>query len=485
MSLLSRVRVAAAASLLIMAAGVLPASAAIDTVPPPPVKAGVMFATSNVTYHGTIPLDAPGVGGEVVRRDGKTYFYVTGAYGLSIYDASKPATPDLVGHLAFPHSQNEDLKVSDDGKRAVLAADGSLPYSPNYVTTGVHIVDTTDVTNPKLVGSTSALVNAKGPERGASEHTVACADARCEYIYGSSSGNIYDATNPAAIKVVGKWNVDRDGKTVSSKHALNRDETGLLISDSSPRMVIDPIGLFAPGATPIKPVVLTQGSRVDSADPRLQHNNIRPEAAQWVPRADDDPVVTRMITPSKRVKSVTNERPVLRPGELFIGQSESNVNPNCTNGGGLSTWSMANFDKGAPLQPLEVFQPLSGTWTDGNPAAQWAGCSGHWFTEKNGVVAGAWYEHGVRFFDIDKTVGTITEIGYFQPVNGIASAAYWIDDNFVYSVDGTRGIDILSFNRTAERPSEAELTANWVSNLNNVRSLASQERLLCRLAAKG
>ena len=92
-----------------------------------------------------------------------------------------------------------------------------------------------------------------------------------------------------------------------------------------------------------------------------------------------------------------------------------------------------------------MFRPLNGTWIDGDPAVNALGCSGHWFTENDGIVAASWYEHGVRFFDIDKTVGTITEVGWFQPVGGYTGAAYWITDEIVYVHDYARGMDILRF----------------------------------------
>jgi hypothetical protein len=463
---------------LVVATAALPGGAATPAVP-----AGAPITSDNVTYHGTIPFDHPGVGGEVVVREdlGGTFFYATGGYGLSIYDASDPAEPQLVGHLVFPHSQNEDLKVSDDGTRAVIAADGSLPFSPNRVTTGVHIVDTTDVTNPQLVGSTSAMVRGDGSELGAPEHTVVCADAACEIVYGSS-GTIYDATDPGAITVVGQWHLDRAGTAVGARHALNRDSSGLIVSDSNPRLVLDPVGVVDETATPTEPVVLAQGAPARQ-DPRLQHNNVRTGAADWEPREPGSTVEQVEVDRSgTRSVSVTDLRPLLRPGELLIGQSESNVNPNCTNGGGLSTWSMANFDQGAELVQLEVFQPLNGTWADGSPAANVAGCSGHWFTERDGIVAGSWYEHGVRFFDVDPATGTIDEVGFYQPAAGIASAAYWVDDTFVYSVDNLRGIDILSFDRGAAPADEAVLTASWLARLGAVDPFAAAERLSCRLA---
>jgi hypothetical protein len=169
--------------------------------------------------------------------------------------------------------------------------------------------------------------------------------------------------------------------------------------------------------------------------------------------------------------------------ELLVGNSESNLNNNCTNAGGLSTWSMANFDKGAPMQQLEVFRPLNGTWADGSPAVNGLGCSGHWFTESKGIVAASWYEHGVHFFKVDKTVGTIQEVGYFQPAVTEAGAAYWIDDTYVYNVDYARGIDIISFDRDAAPAPQAELDAAWLANLGKVGSFAQAERLACRLSS--
>jgi hypothetical protein len=177
----------------------------------------------------------------------------------------------------------------------------------------------------------------------------------------------------------------------------------------------------------------------------------------------------------------------MRPGELVLGNSESNINPQCSAPGGFSTWSVVNFEKKtdptvSEIVQLEVFRPLNGTWADGNPAVNALGCSGHWFTENDGLVAASWYEHGVRFLEVDPTFGTIREVGYFQPAVTEAGAAYWVDDEFVYAVDYGRGIDILSFDRGAAEPSQAELDASWLANLGIEGEAANQERFICRQA---
>jgi hypothetical protein len=466
-----------------LATAQLPALAAVDAGPATPIS------SANVTYVGTIPLDVPAVSGRIVTRQdlgGKKYFYVFGAYGISVYDLANPELPLRVGYLAFASSENEDFKVSDDGKRAVISADGGLPFSPNLVTTGVHILDMTDVTAPKIVGSTSELVRGTGAGRGASEHTVACADAGCQYIYGSTSGNIYDARNPAAISVVGTWTKDRDGKVAGGRHALHRDPSGLIISDSRPRLVLDPVGVVAAGATPDKPVVLTSGMP-HPRDMQLQHNNIRPDATAWQPRAVDDPVQRVAVTADARAISLRDERPVMRPGELLLGESELNINQDCATAGALSTWSIADFDKGAPMEQLELFRPIRGNYTEGgNTPANFGGCSGHWFEERGGVIAASWYEHGTRFLTVDKTVGKLKEVGFYQGVAGIANASYWVDDQYVYTTDNLRGFDILKFDRTATPAPQAQLDASWLAPTGTpaTRQYAQRLRAYCRLAGK-
>jgi hypothetical protein len=453
-----------------------------------------VLSSANVTYHGTIPLDSPAVGGEVVVREdlgGKRFFYVTGLQGLSIYDITAPATPILAGHLPFPHSQNEDVKASDDGRTIIIAADGSLAVPVNPVTTGITVVDVSNPLVPRIVASSNDRVMGRGTNAGISEHTAECANADCTIIYGRT-GRIYRVNALfGRVDEIGRWNLDMNGETVGGIHALNRDETGLIISDSNPRLILDP-GVLTPGASPEHPVVLAQGAP-SAADDRLQHNNVRVGADAWVARhptkkADRVRFATAGVDfqMDPRAISALDVRPIMRAGELVVGNTESNLNPGCSAAGGLSTWSIVNFDKAnvSEIQQLEVFRPLNGTWLEGDPAANALGCSGHWFTvAEDGLVAASWYEHGVRFFDVDETYGTIRQVGYFQPVATEAGAAYWIDDTYVYAVDYARGIDILSFDRGAAEPGQAELDASWAANLGIVGLAAEQERFLCREAA--
>lgn len=429
------------------------------------------FMSPNVEYVGTIPLDSPGVGGKVVQVGNQTRFFVTGLKGITIYDVTDPAVPRPLGHLPFPHSQNEDVEVSADGSRLVIAADGSLllPVAPHSV--GLHIFDTSD---PKLITYLGSSPFVRRPHdaiptdvQRRAEHTATCADEKCEWIYGRT-GTIYDATNPADIKLVGDWRPpEGDPARPTQIHALIRDEAGLVSADSTPRLILDP------REDPANPKVLAFGRHEAELDTRLQHNSVRPRAAEWQPR---EPLA------EDATEEEIAEYAKLRAGELLIGNSESNLNSGCSNAGGLSTWSMKDFDKGTALDQIESFRPFNGDWQDGNPAINALGCSGHWFTERDNYVTAGWYEHGIRFFKIDPTNGDIQQVGFFQSVVTEASAAHWVNDEYVYTVDYARGIDILRFDREAPLPTQAELDASWLANLDQEGALANRERYLCGLA---
>jgi hypothetical protein len=443
-----------------LAAAALPANAGslVDrsvTVQMPPGPG--VFISENVEYVATLPIDSPGVGGNIVKVGDQMRLYVTGVKGLIIYDITIPAVPVPMGSLPLPHFQNEDVEVSKDGKRVIIATDtvAADPYGRN-VDTGIRVIDTSNPMVPQQVARYEG-----------SDHTATCADDACEWIYGDQ-GNIYHfdpATN--TITRTGNWG--------GNGHALFRDPSGLMISDTNPRLVLDV-------TDPSAPVVLASGSSKFNPDGYLQHNSVRPAALEWQ---------TREPLAEEATAEEIAEYSKLRPGELLVGNSESNFNPSCDSAGGLSTWSMADFDKGKKLQQLEVFRPINGNWADGNPAINGLGCSGHWFTVTSDYyVTASWYEHGVRFFKIDPTDGHITQVGFFQPVATQAGQALWVPGiasdgyQYVYSVDYARGIDILKFKRAAPVPSQAQFDASWLANLGTVGPLAEAERFACSLAIR-
>jgi hypothetical protein len=294
-------------------------------------------------------------------------------------------------------------------------------------------------------------------------HTVECADASCEWVYGQKGG-IYQAGDDSLV-LRGSWKPPVGGRTDWPVHALYRDGAGYMISDSTPRFVLDV-------SDPARPVPLASGRPGPDERGSIQHNGVRPSAERWRPRDPTSPDF--------------GDR-ALRPGELFIGGSERNQHQDCANGGGLSTWSMANFDRGQPLRQLEVLRPERGAaWEGGNPPANVLGCSSHWFSYRDGVVAAGWFEHGTRFFAIDEKTGAIEEIGWFNPVWTSASASHWLPGpngkSYVYTVDYARGIDLLEFDRKAPKPKKKDKAKSWTARRAGASRLADRERYLCALA---
>lgn len=432
--------------------------------------AGAPLTSANVDYVCTIPLDAPGNAGHIQTVDGETRLYVSSRKGISIYDVTEPAQAELLGHLPFQHWQNEDASVATDGSRMLIAADGGLPM-PDVVATGLWVFDTSDPADIQLVG-----VHTDAP------HTATCADEACDYIY-ASNGNIYDATaaiepisladglaaanggDPIAIEREGAFNLDRDGNRVGV-HASQRDASGLVTTDSNPRLILDP------REDPLNPVLITQFTRDQTRDPRLQHGNLRPAADDYEPRPDD-------YEPGS-----LDDDPML-PGEILVGSSETNLNSNCTDSGSVSTFDLRGFDQGITPTQIDVLHPLNAAPTDPtspDPIANTAGCSAHWFDLDGELMAASWYDHGTRFLHIDLQTGAIEQLGWFQPRTGLATATFWGSDGYAFTVDNTRGIDVTRFHADAPVPSRSELDASWVG-ARALTVVAEQLRIYCQLGA--
>ena len=387
------------------------------------------FMSPNITWQGTVPVDLPGIGAKVVQVGAQRRFYVTGLRGLSIYDVTNPMIPVPLGHLELPHFENEAVAVAGDGSVVLISSD----FTPQ-----TFVIDTKIPTAPLI-----ASVIPRG------SHTVACSDAKCSFVY-ASSGWSFDIRDRAKPKAAEPWG--------GGGHAANLDDAGFVIADGGLRM-------FDPRKNPAAPKAVA-GPGGGSVRPSYGHNNIRPDAAKWRARRRGD------------------NDPRLRPGELLLSGGETLTTLRCPGGSGITSWSMVNWDKGAKFRPLDTFEPRNGNYVDGNPAANAAGCSSHWFDYRKGIVTAGWYENGIRFFDIHRTTGKISEVGWFQPVATEAWAAYWIDDEYVYSLDAARGIDILRFDRKGRRPTAAESLRSWrlVGDVRPLSFVSQRERYLCRLA---
>ena len=467
------------------------------------------FMSPNLSYVGTLATDAPGVGARIVTVNGQKRLYVSSVQGLRIWDVTDPALPLPLGALELPHWENEDIAVSADGKTVLMS---------EFTGTYMHVIEVLDLPGGRLQPVPAGFTT------GPSGHIVDCIDASCNWVYGSEGViiDLRDKANP----IIREENWARMNGLPTNGHNLQFDDSGLLWTDTTPISALDV-------SDPLNPVAVVKGDKAVQTGNKTayQHNNIRPNASLYTAGASADPA----LNPGELL---------MGNGETnFTGTplGDGSAQQPCYDGSGpFATYKIKDMTPGNTdaLEFVDVFRPVSGQYADGNPAVNALGCSGHWFSvqpaslvapsaeeeppgeeeppatcEKNGkakkcketpervvaatvaaadetavatedyLVAAAWYEHGTRLLSVNKASGEITQKGFFQPVVGSASAAHWINDEYIYVVDYERGIDILRYDPDAPVPTQADFDASWLSKLNVVSPVAAQERLACRLAA--
>jgi hypothetical protein len=146
----------------------------------------------------------------------------------------------------------------------------------------------------------------------------------------------------------------------------------------------------------------------------------------------------------------SNRWPNLGRDRFFLVQGETPFSGPCTeDSGAFMTWDASRWKKTHSFHLIDEFRVKNGNFVDGDPPANAAGCTNMWFQEhpsfdNGGLVASAFFEHGTRILDVSDE-GQIKQVGYFTPAGGETIASYWLSNEIVYSVDLTRGIDILRF----------------------------------------
>jgi hypothetical protein len=357
------------------------------------------FSTDNITYKGFLPFEVGTSTGVTIQ--GK-WMYLTSWKNISIYDITDPLNPvqTAVEPVGFMF-ENENVAVSPGGEFLLFSE--SLPNDILHV---YNIEDKTDIVPVAEV-------------EGAGDHTTSCI-LKCKWAYGSD-GAITDLRNPAEPKLM----VDKDGKELNwlalatgqnySNHDVTEVKNGFILDApiSGPFHYIDV-------RNPLKPKVLAVGEKI-AEEGWLFHSSAWPNGGK--------------------------DNFVLMQGEL-------NAETRCNDvTGPFMTYDARNWQKKHTFKLIDTYRVQNGAYVDGSPAVNGLGCSAHWFEahptfKDGGLVAMGYYEHGTRFFDVDSK-GKIKEVGWFLPHAGSTSAAYWVsekkDARIVYSVDYTRGLDILEW----------------------------------------
>jgi len=399
------------------------------------------FATSNIEWLGNIPVNTDSAGARFL--DG--YLYITEDRGLTIYDLSDPELPVPAGFHPLPQGPyytEED--VDTNGEILLIGSYGDLAPNVGPLRT-LYVFDVTNKNLPTLIGQVA----------GADQHTVSCI-LDCTWAYGSG-GNIVDLRDPTSpVLQPTRWTQAPEVQAagVNSSHDVTEVAPGIVVTSSNPVLVLDA------REDPVNPKVVATGS---PGDGRFIHGNLWKNGG-----VDEDGLL------------VEADDLLLVGGETFSSACGEND-------GAFMTFDAreVNAETEAIRTALADGEPIpertagfsmldqwrvsgSGLYADGNsPYNQY--CA-HWFTQHptwddGGLLAMGWYEHGVRFLEVaseadadadpDVGFGDITEKGWFVPLGGSTSAAYWVTDEIVYTADYQRGIDILRF---TDEPASDELT---------------------------
>ena len=379
-----------AAALLMAVTGA--AQAAPDAAALGPSAGGI--SSDNVEFIKNIPLSIDGVGVLVVGD----YFYTNDQNKVMIFDITDPVNPEMTGFVPMPQEvlySREDI----DGNGDILVVPNTVIPNPGETETAkaagaTYIIDVEDKTNPTII----AQLN------GSEQHTMSCI-LDCKWAYGSD-GNIIDLRNPRKPKLMEeKWG---DGMPAQGGHDVNEVAPGLVLTSSQPMLLLDV------KKDPRHPKLLATGSNIDG---RFIHSNV------WPNNAKD---------------------------KFFLAGGETNNQVRCNErNGAFMTWDASKWRKTKTFTMIDEYRVSNGTYADGSPAVNAVGCSSHWLEahpdfHNGGIAAAAFFEHGTRFIDVSSK-GKIEEVGYFMPHGGSTGASYWITDEILYSVDYTRGIDILRF----------------------------------------
>ncbi|MGH2950096.1 MAG: LVIVD repeat-containing protein, partial [Solirubrobacteraceae bacterium] len=354
-------------------------------------------ASPGIRLHASIPER-----GVVSARAVGRHLYVSSLTGVTIFDISDPRAPTRVGRLDLPNAQNEDVDV---GNGILLVSDD--PFGGRGI---LQIVDVRDPSNPHVLSTYSTWARGLNdffdpPRRGGIGHTATCIqDCRYAWLAGSAAGiDIIDLRDPARPRLARRFPA-REAAGIFGTHDVQVDSQGLAwVAGSRGTAAYDV-------SNPVRPRLVLRTNRRGRRGPLndfIHHNSLR-----------------------------------LRRKVLAI--TEEDFRNGCRGAGTLQTWRIGR----RRLRPLDTF----GVERD---RASQVLCSAHYFDARDGLIAQGFYEQGVRLIDARRP-GRLRQVGYYVSRPGLVWGALFAPTDptgsTVYSIDHSRGIDVLALDRSALRP---------------------------------
>ena len=367
------------------------------------------------------------------------YAYATSwTAGLTVFDISQPSAPTIVGALALPHFENEDVDLC--GNTLLISNDREAKDVGGIL----YVIDITQPSLPTLLSSLPLGLTGDGRGPGHIANFVK-ADCTQAWIDGGDDVEVVDLTDRRAPRSLGtfrSWAAEGPDPARPAaflvSHDSELDSTGTVWSVGG-----GGVAGYRLTSDPLRPRLLTSSGR----------NGVNVDFD-----GTDSPYNDFILHNSKRASATT----LLVTEEDYVDQNGGDQNPGgCRGQGKFETWRIGDGPRS--MHPLDTWKTeLNGFLTGGaadSKAPVVANCSSHWFEYRDGVAVVGWYEQGVRFLDV-RNPRDIRQIGYYLPADGATWAAYWVPGrtDLVYTADVTRGLDVLRI-RDAADPAAATVQA--------------------------
>ena len=396
-----------------------------------PVRAGLPLPHER--SENLVPLlNIPGsFAGLAFSNDGK-YAYATGwASGLTVFDLREPALPVPVGALALPHYENEDVEVCGD---TLLIANDRVTGDTGGM---LHVVDVAEPSLPALL----ATLPLPGEGRGAG-HVANFVNAGCTQVWVDGGDDVEvidlsDRANPRSLGTFRSWaavgpNPQRPSAFLVT-HDSELDDKGIVWQTGG-----GGIAGYRVTRDPLKPLLVASsgsaGVNIDFDDETSPYNDF-------------------IMHNSARRGST-----LLVTEEDYIDTDQDQPG-GCNGQGKFETWRITGG--AGKMTPIDTWMTELNAQDSKAPAT--VNCSSHWFDERDGLAAVAWYEQGVRLLDV-RNPADIRQVGYYLPRDGVTWAAYWAPgaDDIIYTADVARGIDVLKvLDTTAASTVTAPILPEW------------------------
>ena len=376
--------------------------------------------SDNITHLSTIP--EPGVIGARFR-DG--IMYVSSTAGLSTWDVTTAETPRLLGRLALPHFENEDVDLG--GNILLISNDAAESRGILYV------IDISDPAAPALL-STFDMGGYAG--LGGPGHTASCV-ADCSFAWVTDGGGIkvIDLRDPTAPRDLGMKNAATGGLVV---HDVQVDGDGLY---------------WIAGFDGTAAYRIPEDYDGSDLGVLVARTNVDGES-----RYDE----TLGVDDGSTYNDYIHHNSLRRKGaDVVYVTEEDYTRPQCKGAGSFQRWRLPVDGTGAPtgaeLTPMDKWS----TELAGESTPTSAMCSAHYFDEQKGLVAQAWYQQGVRFLDVKGD--RIRQVGYFITPTNLDWAAYFAPTDksgqTVYVLDYAAGIHVLQMQRERNTKKMGEVSS--------------------------